>query len=393
MNGAALPPVVRVRPAFLGMFVAYVTAAAGGCATKPSRAAVDHGLDRAVDDTVASYLAKVPVASVSVAIARGDRIVLSKAYGSAVREKGQSATSTTVYRIGSVTKQFTAALVLQQVESGRLSLDDPLRKWLPDYPSEGAQITIRHLLAHVAGVYSYTREPGFMRKAATPTSIEALIASFSTKALDFKPGSRWGYSNSGYVLLGAILEKVTGMSYAALVKTRISDPLRLHSLQYCPNVPDETFAAGYDLKGGDQLVAADPIHMTWPHAAGALCANAVDLANWSIALHRGRVVSAALVRQMVTPVVLADGKTASLMAADGKTASYGFGVELGQFHGHPLIRHDGAIHGFASTLMYYPHDDVTIAVLMNTLTDSTVVGRQIARVVLGSRDAPDTELP
>lgn len=321
------------------------------------------------------------LAAVSIAIWRGDRTTFAKAYGDADTKAHTAATADTVFRIGSVTKQFTAAAIMQLVEQGKIGLDDPLTKYLPDYPMQGKTVSIRRLLTHTSGIYNYTDE-AFMKSAAKDLSLAELIALFSGKPFDFEPGARWSYSNSNYVLLGAIIEKVTGMSYAAYLKQNVFPRARLASTTYCDNA-DPRVAHGYSLASG-ALADSEPISMTTPYAAGALCSTARDLVAWTRALHAGEVVSDASYQQMITPVTL----------TDGTTHPYGFALAMGDAQGHKRIGHNGGINGFASVLTYYPDDDLVIAVLVNTESGAAEsVEERVARVMLGLPEPTNADLP
>jgi CubicO group peptidase (beta-lactamase class C family) len=365
---------------------ALAAALAVACATGPraAPATIDEaGLAARIDPIAAAILADAPAAAMSVAIARGGRIVFAKGYGVADRERKRAATAATVYRIGSVTKQYTAALILKLVEDGRLTLEDPLLQHLPDYPSQAKAVTIRHLLTHTAGIYNYT-DAAFVAQAARPLTLAQLIALFAAKPLDFEPGTKWAYSNSGYVLLGAVAEKVAGKPYRTLVEERLLGPAGLAHTGYSPDQPSRPEeAAGYALKDG-RLGPAAPISMTSPYAAGALCANVIDLASWSLALHQGRVVQKESLLQMTTPVAL----------SGGGTFPYGFGLMMGEADGHEVIAHGGGINGFVSHLAYYPKDDLTVAVLCNTESEAADrAGKRIARALLGIPEAKLRDLP
>lgn len=332
----------------------------------------DAELSAKVDPIVAELLGAAPAASISVAVARAGEVVFAKGYGQADREHDRAATARTAYRIGSVTKQFTAALVVQLVAEGKLGLDDPVTAHLPDFPIKDERITVRRLLQHTSGLYNYT-DDDFVKTAAQERSLSDLIAYFGKHPLQFEPGTQWSYSNSNYIALGAILEKLTGKAYAELVASRLSLPLELGSLAYCPNqpvAPDD--ARGYKVED-DALAPSDPIDMTGPHAAGALCATAIDLVRWTVALHAGRVVRLDDLAQMLAPAPL----------VDGSVFPYGFGLALGDLEGHAIVSHDGGINGFMSSLAYYPADELAIAVVANTETSAASQAQtRIARAVL-----------
>jgi D-alanyl-D-alanine carboxypeptidase len=191
-----------------------------------------------VDTVVSAAMKEQSIPGVSIAIAHGGRTLVAKGYGLANVELEVKASPSTVYRIGSLTKQFTAAAVMRLVEAGKMSLDDPIEKYLADYPVGSRRITIRHLLTHTSGIKSYTGlGPKFWDNAALDFSHEKLIALFKDEPPDFQPGEKYLYNNSGYYLLGVILEKVTGETYGSHVKKALFDPLGLTSTVYCDNAP------------------------------------------------------------------------------------------------------------------------------------------------------------
>ena len=281
-------------------------------------------------------------------------------------------------RLGSITKQFTAAVVMQLVEEGKVGLDDPLSKYLPDYPQPGAGATVRQLLNHTSGIQSYTAVPGFMKDhAAERHSTGQLIAVFKDAPDTFAAGSKWAYNNSGYILLGAIIEKVTGRPWWEAVDSRIAKPLHLTSLRY-GGLPDgERGAAhGYELNDEGKAVPARKIDMSVPHAAGALVANARDLAAWAEAFHGGKVVKPASYALMTAPTAL----------SDGATVPYGFGLIPGEVRGHPSVSHDGGIFGFSTDSLYLTKEGLFVAVLANTQrppVDPEMVTKKLAALAVG----------
>lgn len=285
----------------------------------------------------------------SVLVATGDKVVFSKGFGSANLEWDLPDTPTTKFRIGSVTKQFTAASILLLEERGRLSVTDPVKKHLPNAPAAWDAITIAHLLSHTAGVPNYTSFPEFQTNMARTLSTEQLVATFRDKPLEFVPGRDWKYSNSGYVLLGLLIEKTTGDSYAQFVRTNIFTPLGMTDSGY-----DSHFdviarrAAGY-APGPAGLVNAPYVDMSLPHAAGALYSTTEDLLKWQQALFGGKLLSAASLAKMTTPV----------------RSNYGYGITIAETGGRKVISHNGGINGFNSVLAHYPGTQTTVIVLSN----------------------------
>lgn len=285
-------------------------------------------------------------------------------------------------RLGSITKQFTAAVVMQLVEEGKVRLDDPLSAYLPDFPKPGADATVRQLLNHTSGVKSYTALPEAMTAAATPRTTAEMIALFKDAKPEAPNGARWAYNNSGYVLLGAIIEKATGEPWHAEVDRRIARPLGLTSLRY-GGLPDaeKGMANGYSRDEAGKPVPARPIHMSFPHAAGALVSTTEDLARFGRALSAGKVVKPASYALMAAPTRL----------ADGKTEPYGFGLIPGKVRGRPLVGHDGGIFGFSTDGIYLPAEDIYVAVFANAdrpVTDPELVTRKLAALALGDPFEP-----
>ncbi|CAA9348145.1 MAG: hypothetical protein AVDCRST_MAG11-3353 [uncultured Gemmatimonadaceae bacterium] len=335
-----------------------------------------------VDSAIAAVIEAGETAGVSVAVARGDRVVYANGFGAATVDPRRPATDRTVYRIGALTAQFTAAAVLRLVDEGRLALDDDITRHLPGYPTQGRRVLVRHLLEHTSGIASYTSlGPRWERTMARDLPADSIVALFAREPFDFEPGTAFRYNNSGYFLLGLIVERASGQPYATYVRTTIADPLGLGTLRYCGSGAEAGTANGYTIDRG-RFAPAAPLSMTQPFSAGALCASAVDLARWPALLASGRLVPAPLYRRMTSPDTL----------ADGRVLDYGYGVGVREFAGRRTIEHGGGINGFAAHLAHYPADGVTVAVLANTQTfDAQRLQRAVARLVLpgaGPRDLP-----
>jgi CubicO group peptidase (beta-lactamase class C family) len=291
----------------------------------------------------------------AVAVAIGDEVVHSAGYGLANIEWGIPIDAETVFRIGSITKQFTAAAILRLAAEGKLGIDDPLERHLPDYPVGGRRITLRHLLNHTSGIKSYSALPGVAGFIRNDLSLSELIDLFKDTPPDFAPGERYLYNNSGYVLLGAVIEAVSGKSYESFLTETFFEPLGLTHTRYLhdhPIVPKR--ASGYALM--PQLRNAPPISMNLPHAAGALGSTAEDLLIWERALRRGQVVAPADYQAMITPGRL----------NDGSAMTYGLGLLVSDYRGHRSVGHGGGINGFLSDLVHWPEHELSIAILSNS---------------------------
>jgi CubicO group peptidase (beta-lactamase class C family) len=354
-------------------------------AAADARPAVDAGGASAdavrtkIDAAVAEVLAKTPAAAISVAVTRRGDTVLARGDGLADVDGKVAATADTVFRIGSITKQFTAVAILQLAAAKKLALDDELVRYLPDYPVRGRHITLRNLLTHTSGIADYEHKPWFEAHMAEHRPPAELVASFAADPFTFEPSTAWAYSNSGYFLLGEIVEKVANQSYADYIRDHVATA----GIAYCPDEPTAGQARGYDVKD-DKRVPTRPIHMAYAYAAGALCATAPGLAAWTRALAHGKVVDDASWRAMTTPVTL----------ADGSHYKYGFGLFLGDISGHKMIFHSGGINGFVAWLGYFPDDDVAIAVLVNTEgSPADQLGETIARIILDAPAPPVVDLP
>jgi CubicO group peptidase (beta-lactamase class C family) len=249
-----------------------------------------------------TYKADEPGASVIVV--RDGKVILHKGYGRANMELGVPIEPDMVFRTGSITKQFTAVAVLMLAEQGKLSLEDDVTKFFPDYPTKGQKITIEHLLTHTSGIKSYTSIPEWIPLWRKDMTTSEMIALFKDKPMDFAPGERYAYNNSAYFLLGAIIEKLSGQTYADFIEKNIFAPLGMKHSYY-----DDTAriiarrVAGYS-KGKDGFVNAAYLSTSQPYAAGSLCSTVGDLVAWANKLSSGAIVSPASYREMTTPVKL-----------------------------------------------------------------------------------------
>lgn len=319
----------------------------------------------------AHWTADMP--GVSVLVRQNGDVVYARGAGLANLETGEAVTPDTVFRLASITKQFTAAVILQLVEEGSLSLDDTIGDLFEGFDQPGANATVRQLLNHTSGIQSYTGIPGWMVEANTNRAYttDALIAEFSDLPSPNAPGETYAYNNSGYVLLGAIIEMKTGMSWHEAVVERIADPLGLETLRYGGDSGSmANMASGYTVNEEGAVEASPPIHMSVPHAAGALIANTQDLALWLEALHGGEIVSPALYQQMTAPTQM----------ADGTEIPYGFGLSVDDVRTRPAIGHSGGIFGFTTDSVYVPDDTLYVTVLANSDQPPLEVGVLMRRL-------------
>jgi D-alanyl-D-alanine carboxypeptidase len=376
------------RTAFRSLFAVLAVLCLGlqGPRSAAAQAVADEVLIARIDALAAKTLAQPGAAGLSIAVARGDTIILGKGYGQADVEHGVPATDSTLFRIGSVTKQYTAAAIMRLVEQGKLGLDDDFTKYV-DYPTQGKVVTIRHLLNHTSGIKSYTAVPGFAETGcALDLPPAKVLDPVRELPFDFEPGTKSLYSNSGYHLLGMVIEKVSDVSYARYLQDEFFTPLNLVKTRYDVGsdiIPGR--ARGYRILEG-KLANAAHIGMTIPFAAGSLMATAGDLVAWQLALVAGKVVSLDSYTQMAT----------SGIVADGTPTGYGFGLFLRDLDGRPRVMHGGGIFGFNSTLEYYPEEKLSIAVISNSESvTSGGLAKAIAREAVGvqSPDYKDLTLP
>ena len=294
----------------------------------------------------------------SVLVAEKGQVIIKKGYGMANMEWNIPNAPDTKFRLGSITKQFTAMLIMQLVEQGKLKLAGKVTDYLPDYPkATGDKITIHHLLTHTAGIPNYTSFSDFFAtKSRNPYTPGAFTKEFANMPLDFEPGSKFSYSNSGYFLLGVIIEKVTGKSYAEVLKANILAPAQLQNTGYDlagPILPKR--AAGYE-KRPDGYVNAPYLDMSIPYAAGSLYSTVEDLYRWDQALYTDKLLSASGKTTMYTPYLdqYAYGWTV------GKT-------KLGQLKDSlDVIGHGGGINGFNTLINRFPTDKILVVLLNNT---------------------------
>ncbi len=285
----------------------------------------------------------------SVLVAKGDTVILSRGYGSANLEWDIPNAPTTKFRLGSITKQFTAACVLMLEERGKWKVSDPVKKYMPDAPAAWDKITVFHLLTHTSGIPNFTEFPDYADSEAKTTTPTELVRRFRDKPLEFEPGSKWNYSNSGYVLLGYLVEKVSGQTYQKFVQGNIFAPLGMKDSGYDSNTPIVHHRASGYMPSKNGVVNAGFINMTIPFSAGALYSTTEDLLKWERGLFGGRVLLLASFRKMTTPF----------------KKNYAFGLSVSNSKGRKRIGHDGGIEGFDTDLTYWPEDQLTIVVLGN----------------------------
>lgn len=312
----------------------------------------------------------------SALVAQQGKILLEKGYGMANLELNVPNTADTKFRLGSITKQFTAAAILQLEEQGKLSVNDLACKYLDDCPGPWKAITIHHLLTHTSGIPSYT-SPEFMLKPQTvraPLAPVEIVMLSKDKPLEFEPGSQWKYDNTGYIFLGAIIEKTSGEKYAEFLKKHIFDPLDMKDSGY-----DDTKtilknrASGYQAGPGG-MVNSDFIDMSLPYAAGSLYSTVRDLYRWDRALYKDTILSKASREKMFTAY----------------KNNYGYGLAVAPMVKHQQIGHGGGIFGFVTYIARFPDDDAGVIVLSNFAgSNAGNIARDLASTLFGEK----VELP
>ena len=321
-------------------FVIYL----GGCQSATQTA---DDFSAKIDEYMHAHL-KLKQFNGSILVAKDGKVLISKGYGMANFEHDVPNQPHTKFRLGSITKQFTAAAIMQLQEKGLLNVNDPVKKYLPDYPT-GDKFTIHHLLTHTSGLISFTGYPEYEEMMVKHLSPEKIIATFKDKPLEFEPGSQYKYSNSGYFLLGYLVEKISGKPYDEYLQKNIFGPLSMKDSGYDHNhIVQKNRAAGYSLDEGE-FVNSSYIDMNIPHGAGALFSTVEDLYKWDRALYTEQILSKASLKQIFTPF----------------KANYGYGWGIGQQFGHKRISHGGGINGFVTNICRFTEDDAIIVVLSN----------------------------
>jgi len=354
------------RRASLGLAIGGLVAASAGAATRgPRFATIDAAAAKLVDDH------RVP--GLSISLMRAGKLIYSKGFGWANLETKTPVTPTSVFRIASNTKQFTAAAVMLLQEEGKLSVDDKLDKFFPDFP-RGTEVSLRQVLTHTAGLGNYTRvKPPreFFQIARRDYDPDALYAAM--KKTDplylFEPGTNWEYVNTGYVLLGLLVQKVAGEPFGAYLKRRLFDPAGMRDTALddtTPVVPNRVSGYSAHPRSTTDFDNASYISMTYVGGAGAIRSTTDDLCRWRAALFGGRLVSPASLKEMTTPARLKDGSLPMTGPPSARRhVNYGFGLIISTMEGRPCIRHTGHINGFQSELRTFPDEQITYAFLSN----------------------------
>lgn len=310
----------------------------------------------AVDGYLRAQMAARQIPGLSVAVVQEGRPLLLKGYGLANVELGVPATDQTVYQLASVTKQFTATAVMLLVEDGKLSLSDPVSKYLEDLPEAWRPVTVRQLLDHTSGIKSYTSVPNFFATAWKDYTKPELLALVRDAPPDFKPGEKWSYNNTAYFLVGMVIEKASGKEYGAFLKERVFEPLGMAATRLNDRsaiIPNR--ASGYTRRAGGTQNAPF-VSPTQPYSAGALVSTVADMAKWDAALYTDRLLKRESLEQMWTPAKL----------NDDKSTAYGLGWSVNTYRTRKRISHGGGIPGFSTAIDRFVDDKLTVVVLVNS---------------------------
>jgi D-alanyl-D-alanine carboxypeptidase len=389
---------IHIKNSVIGFMAAAVMAAFSVQAAQPA----DKDLAASIDKAAAASVAAGETPGLQVAVVKNGSVILLKSYGSANLEQHVAVANDSVFRVGSVTKQFTAAALLLLAEEGKLSVQDKLSKYYPNFP-RGNDITLDEMLHHTSGIHNYTSEPNFVNDGMVHRSTDEMVEFIGKmpKTQDFEPGTDWSYSNSAYFILGGVVEKVAGAPLATVFKTRLFTPSgMMHSA-----LDDEAEivsgrARGYSGTAPGAFTNAPFISMSIPGGAGSIRSTADDLVKWNAALFGGKILKPASLAAMLTPGKFSNGQTsgaamAKMMAQAGQPAAahseYGYALFLTELQGHRKIDHGGGIYGFSSSLSEFPDDRTTVAVLSNAIgkdVGATQIAKRIERLALGLPDKP-----
>ncbi|MCW3109700.1 MAG: serine hydrolase [Segetibacter sp.] len=317
---------------------------------------------------------KTKETGVTALVSKNGKVIYKRALGMANLELNVPMQFNNVFRIGSVTKQFTAVAILQLMEKGKLNLQDEITRFIPNYPTQGNTITIEHLLSHTSGIRDFTSIKDNEKRSAIDYTPKEMIDYFKGQPMRFAPGTKWEYSNSNYFILGYIIERITGKTYGQYLEENFFKPLHMNNSFYTGNsTVIRNKASGYT-RGNKELENARYISMTQPYAAGSILSTAEDLFKWNQAVQSHKLLKKETLDKALTRYKL----------NDGAETNYGYGWRLGYIQESSSIWHGGLIDGFMSMAMYLPKEDVFVTVLSNCDCKSPVdVTEKIAALAIG----------
>ena len=334
-----------------------------------------------IDDVVHKVLATTGVPSASLALVKDGKVAYLQAYGDARLDPPTPANSAMRYSIGSISKQFTAAAILMLAEEGKLSLDDPVQKYVPGL-TRGNEVTIRELLSHTSGYQDYWPQDYVMPTMLKPVTPEEILERWGHIPLDFDPGTKWQYSNTNYVIAGVILENVSGMPLWTLLGKRVFTPLGMTSITDTnEKALPTTDPSGYFRYALGPPHPAPKEGKGWMFAAGELAMTAADLAKWDISMINQTVLKPASYQAMETVVLL----------KNGAPTRYGLGVGVSMVNGHRVLEHGGEVSGFTAENIVLPDDKIAIVVLTNqdAAEAASQIGNQVRLALLKSENPHD----
>jgi len=335
---------------------------------RPPQPAADAVAGR-VDEYVSQVMQARHSAGLSLAVVKQGRIIKAGGYGFANVEHRVPASGTTVYRIASVTKTFTAAAIMLLAQGGKVRLDDRISRYFPDFPASWHYVTVRHLLTHTSGIKDYIDE--VRRSPFEDTTPDEIIRSLAAEPLNFQPGEKWKYSNTGYLILGQLIQRVSGKAWDDYLDERIFAPLGMAATRrHIHWDPIPGLASRYDWRDNSLRNALFLNSTVWDNADGGLCSTVLDLAKWDASLYTESVLKRESLEQLWTPTRL----------NGGTTVRYGLGWDIGEsFRGHRLIEHSGGSPGTSAYLGRFLDDQLTVIVLANTgQANAWLVGRSVA---------------
>src|SRR6266550_7571410 len=361
-----------------GLLSIALLAAYAGAVKAQMVASTDPALARRVDSIANQVLQSTGVPSASVAVVKNGGLAYVNTYGATTLEPRVAATPNLRYAIGSISKQFTAVAILLLQQEGKLSLDDPVSRFIPGL-TRGNEVTVRQLLSHTSGYQDFWPQDYVMPMMLHATTPQAIADQWAKKPLDFDPGSRWQYSNTNYTLAGMVVEKASGMPFFQFVRTRILQPAGLTSAADFDVNPRAANATGYIRYGLGPLRVAPDAGSGWMWAAGELAMTPAGLAKWDINLIQHRLLTPASYRELEREVVLNNG------AGTG----YALGLDVGMQGGRFLLEHSGEVSGFTAENMVFPEDSAAIVVLTNqdAAPASGAIAQQIAQSLFTTEDA------
>jgi CubicO group peptidase (beta-lactamase class C family) len=348
------------------------------CLTLPgillAQAQLPQDVSDLIDKNAKEVLDKTGVPSASIAVVKDGRLVYTQAYGDARVEPPMAARTDMRYGVGSISKQFTAAAILLLREQGKLKLDDPVSKWLPNL-TRANEVTIRQLLSHTSGYSDYWPQDYVMPFIAQPTTVEHILDVWAKRPLDFDPGTKWQYSNTNYTIAGVIVEKASGMPILQFLTQHIFKPLGMHSvIDIDESHPVETDATGYLRYALGPPRVAPLEGRGWMFAAGELYMTPSDLAKWDISMMNQTILKPESYKEMETEVRLKNG--------DG--THYGLGVQVFNQGGHRVVEHSGEVSGFVAENIVLPDDKAAVTVLTNQDASSAAgqIGQRIGQLLI-----------